>query len=256
MELSTIAILIAAGVAAGAANTVAGGGTFVSYPILLSLGLSPIAANVTSAVGLISGYAGGSVSYRRELRGQGSRLRSMAIVAFVGAVSGALLLLVTPGEVFSSIVPYLVLAACVLLMVQGRLSRTLTESRTRTSTPAREVGVLAQVGVFFGAVYGTYFGAGVGVLLLAVLGSLIADDLQRINGLRTLLSLGIKLVGVGIFAFSGEVAWAYALVLLPSAYAGGVLGAQITRRMSSVVLRGTVIACGLLVAALLLLNGG
>lgn len=248
MTLSELAILFVAGIGAGLANTVAGGGTFVSYPVLVSLGLSPISANVTSAVGLISGYVGGSLSYRRELIGQQQRFRSMVPSALLGAVAGALLLLATPGTTFEALVPYLVLSASLMLVLQPHVKRWLAARRTRMpQATKRDVGIGAHIGIFLGAVYGTYFGAGLGVVLLAVLGALILDDLQRLNGLRTVQSLMIKLIGVGVFVFSGKVDWAMAATLALAAYAGGTLGAVVTRRMTERVLRGTVIGCGLVV---------
>jgi uncharacterized membrane protein YfcA len=248
-----LVILGLTGLAAGVANTVAGGGTFVSYPVLVALGLSPISANVTSAVGLISGYVGGSLSYRRELDGQRERFLRMMPTALGGAVTGALLLLATPSATFDTLVPYLVLSASLMLVAQPHVKRWLLVRRTHlTSRSKQDVGIAAQVGVFAGSIYGTYFGAGLGVVLLAVLGALILDDLQRLNGLRTAQSLLIKFVGVAIFLFSGEVEWLMAATLAVSAYAGGTLGAVVTRRMTEGVLRGTVIACGLFVFLYLL----
>jgi uncharacterized protein len=247
-------ILAVAGVGAGMANTVAGGGTFVSYPVLVSLGLSPISANVTSAVGLISGYVGGSLSYRRELVGQRERFRRMAPAALVGAVTGAFLLLATPGATFDALVPWLVLSASLMLLAQPYVKKWVLIRRSRAGSPRSDVGIAAHVGIFFGGVYGTYFGAGLGVVLLAVLGALIIDDLQRLNGLRTVQSLMIKVLGVAIFVFSGQVDWLMAATLAVAAYLGGTLGAVVTRRMTEGVLRGTVIACGLIVFVYLLVR--
>jgi uncharacterized membrane protein YfcA len=247
-------ILAVAGVGAGMANTVAGGGTFVSYPVLVSLGLSPISANVTSAVGLISGYVGGSLSYRRELAGQRERFRRMAPAALIGAVTGAFLLLATPGATFDALVPWLVLAASLMLVAQPHVKKWVLIRRSRAGSPRNDVGIAAHIGIFFGGVYGTYFGAGLGVVLLAVLGALIVDDLQRLNGLRTVQSLMIKVLGVAIFVFSGQVDWLMAATLAVAAYVGGTLGAVVTRRMTEGVLRGTVIACGLIVFVYLLVS--
>jgi uncharacterized membrane protein YfcA len=247
-------VLVVAGVGAGMANTVAGGGTFVSYPVLVSLGLSPISANVTSAVGLISGYVGGSLSYRRELVGQRERFLRLVPAALAGAVSGAFLLLSTPGATFDALVPWLVLSASLMLVAQPHVKKWVLVRRSRAGSPRGDVGVAAHVGIFLGGVYGTYFGAGLGVVLLAVLGALILDDLQRLNGLRTVQSLMIKVIGVAIFVFSGQVDWLMAATLAGAAYVGGTLGAVVTRRMTEGVLRGTVIACGLFVFVYLLVS--
>lgn len=252
MSALEIAVLGLVGLAAGAANTIAGGGTFIAYPALIGLGFPPITANVTSAVGLLSGYLGGSVSYRRELRGQGWRVRQIAPTVFVGAVAGAALLLLTPGETFSVIVPYLVLLACLLLMAQPRMKAFVQQSNARNGTDqSTRLGPAVHIGILLAAVYGTYFGAGLGVVLLAIFGVLVLDGLQRLNALRSAVSLFIKVIGVAIFAFSGQVAWLPVLILAPTAYLGGVFGAVITRRMSERLLRYTVISCGLIVALVL-----
>lgn len=255
MNALEIAALGLVGVAAGAANTIAGGGTFISYPALIALGFPPITANVTSAVGLLSGYLGGSVSYRRELRGQGGRVRQIAPTVVVGAVAGAVLLLLTPGATFSAIVPYLVLLACTLLMVQPRMKALVQQRNERNGTDqSSRLGPGVHIGILLAAIYGTYFGAGLGVILLAVFGVLVVDGLQRLNGLRSAVSLFIKMIGVAIFSFSGQVAWLPVLILAPTAYLGGVLGAVITRRMSERILRYTVIGAGLVVAVVLFLK--
>jgi uncharacterized protein len=255
MSVVDVLLLGLVGVAAGAANTIAGGGTFIAYPALIALGFPPITANITSAVGLLSGYLGGSVSYRRELLGQGWRMRQVVPAALIGAVTGAVLLLLTPGETFSDIVPYLVLLACGLLVIQPRMKALVQQRNARNGKDqSRRLSPAVHAGILLAAVYGTYFGAGLGVILLAVFGVLVVDGLQRLNGLRTAVSLLIKVIGVAIFSFSGQVAWLAVLILAPMAYLGGVLGAVISRRMSERVLRYTVISAGLGVAVVLLVS--
>ena len=243
-------LVAAAGLGAGAVNAVAGGGTLVSFPALLAVGLPALTANITSSVGLLSGYAGGSVAYRRELSDQGGRVRALVPYAVAGGIAGALLLLVTPKETFRSVVPYLVLLACALLALQPRLARAL--ARQRHGSVDLHWGVRAAVGV--GAVYGSYFGAGLGVLLLAVLGMLVADELQRLNALKGLLSLVVNAVGVAVYLVSGQVAWAYAAILAGTAYVGGTLGVSVARRLPAPVLRAAVVTLGTVVAVALLLN--
>ena len=255
MTALEILFLAVAGVLAGAANTVAGGGTFISYPALLAVGLPPISANVTSAVGLVSGYAGGTLSFRRELAGQGRRMRRLLPTVLLGAATGAVALLATPASTFTAIVPFLVLAACALLFFQPRIKALVKQWRGATPVDGDRVGVATHVGVFVAAIYGTYFGAGLGVMLLAVLGALIVDHLQRINGLRTALALNIKIFGVLIFLFSGQVVWIAAAVLFVTAFVGGSLGAAVSRRLSEPVLRWTVILCGVVVAVMLFVTG-
>jgi uncharacterized membrane protein YfcA len=243
-------LVAAAGLVGGGVNAVAGGGTLVSFPALLAAGLSPVTANITSSVGMLSGYAGGSVAYRRELSDQGDRVRALLPFAVLGGIAGALLLLVTPDAAFETVVPYLVLTACALLAVQPRLAAVL--ARQRHGSPDLHWGVRVAVGL--GAVYGSYFGAGLGVLLLAVLGMLVADELQRLNALKGLLSLLVNAVGVAVYLLSGQVAWAYAAILAVTAYVGGTLGVSVARRLPPAVLRAAVIALGTVVGVVLLVT--
>jgi hypothetical protein len=245
------ALLVAgAGLLGGAVNAVAGGGTLLTFPALLAAGLPPVTANITSSVGLLSGAAGGSVAYRRELSGQRDRFRGLLPYALVGGIAGAVLLLVTPDDAFRDIVPFLVLAACALLAVQPRLAAALAYHQRGSGD--LHWGVRAGVGV--AAVYGSYFGAGLGVLLLAVLGILVADHLQRLNALKGLLSLFINVVGVVVFVLSGDVAWAYAAILLATAYVGGTVGVGVARRLPVTVMRAAIVAVGTVVGIVLLVT--
>ncbi len=243
-------LVAGSGVLAGAINAVAGGGTLVAFPALLAVGVGPLTANITCSVGLISGYAGGSVAYRRELAGQRARLTSLLPYAVVGAVAGAVLLLVTPPSTFRAVVPFLVLLSAALLAVQPLLSRALG-SREQGSV---DVHWAARLGVAAGAVYGTYFGAGLGVLLLAVLGILVADGLQRLNALKGLLSLFINIVGAAVFVVSARVDWGYALALAVGAYLGGTLGVSVARRLPTPVMRAAVVTLGVVVGIGLLVT--
>jgi uncharacterized membrane protein YfcA len=245
------ALLVGAGgLVAGVVNAVAGGGTLASFPALLAAGVPPVTANITSSVGLLSGYAGGSMAYRREVREQGSRVKALLPFVLVGGVAGAVLLLVTPQDTFRGIVPYLVLVSCGLLAVQPRLARALGERPHGSS----DVHWGARLGVGIGAVYGSYFGAGLGVLLLAVLGILVADDLQRLNALKGVLSLLISLVGVAVFVVSADVAWGYVVILAITAYVGGTLGVAVARRLPPAVMRAAVVTMGTVVGVVLLVT--
>ncbi|MDX6198619.1 MAG: uncharacterized protein QOJ79_1770 [Actinomycetota bacterium] len=244
------ALVTGAGVLAGAINAVAGGGTLVAFPALLGVGVGPLTANITCSVGLITGYAGGSVAYRRELAGQRDRVRALLPFAVMGGLGGAVLLLVTPPSTFRAVVPYLVLLSAALLAVQPGLSRVL---RNRQATGS-DVHWGARVGVGAAAVYGSYFGAGLGVLLLAVLGILIADGLQRLNALKGVLSLLINVVGAAIFVLSARVDWGYALALAIGAYVGGTLGVSIARRLHPTAMRAAVVVLGIVVGIGLLVT--
>ena len=246
-------LVAAAGFLAGAVNAVAGGGTLISFPALLIAGVGAKVANITSSVGLITGYAGGSVAYRAELKGQRRRFLALALPGVVGGVAGAVVLLVTPGSSFRAVIPYLILASCGLLAVQPLLARRLSR-RAGTEGAGRDdgAGVGARVGVGAAAVYGSYFGAGLGVLLLAVLGLVIDEDLQRLNALKGLLSLLINVVGVIVFLAAGHVAWGYAAILAVTAYAGGTVGVRIARRLPAAWLRAGIVTLGVAVSAALI----
>ncbi len=255
MTLGDGVLVAVAGFLAGAVNAVAGGGTLISFPALLATGMEAVAANITSSVGLLTGYAGGSVGYRRELSGQGRRFKQLGIVSAVGGVAGAVILLLTPAGTFEVVVPYLILVSCALLAAQPRLAEAVRRRRGDEQRDGQQIGWGAQGGVLVSAVYGSYFGAGLGVLLLAVLGALVDDGLQRLNGLKTLLSLLINIVGVIVFLASGRVAWASAGILAVTAFFGGTVGAELARRLSPKLLRGAVIVLGVVVAGAMIVQG-
>ncbi|MCU1589247.1 MAG: hypothetical protein JWP11_503 [Frankiales bacterium] len=250
MSPADLLLVGGAGLLGGAINAVAGGGTLVAFPALLAVGVGPVTANITCSVGLLSGYAGGSVAYRRELEGQRGRLLALLPFAVLGGIIGAVLLLVTPATTFRAVVPYLVLASCGLLAVQPRLARALRDGPRGRA----DVHWGARLGVGLSAVYGSYFGAGLGVLLLAVLGVLVADGLQRLNALKGLLSLFINVVGGLVFVLSARVDWGYALALAVGAYLGGTLGVSVARRLPPQVMRAAVIALGAVVGVALLVS--
>ncbi|MCW2599916.1 MAG: hypothetical protein JWM02_1745 [Frankiales bacterium] len=251
MTPADVLLVGGAGVVAGAVNAIAGGGTLVSFPALLAAGLSPVTANITSSVGLLAGYVGGTVGYRRELEGQGGRVVGLLVASVIGGLVGALLLLATPGNGFRAVVPYLVLLSCLLLAVQPWLARTLEAHGVAGPHPGWEV----RVAVGVGAVYGSYFGAGLGVILLAVLGLLVSDHLQRLNALKGALALVINLVGVLVFVVTGHVAWLAAAVLAVGAVVGATVGVRLARRLSPQVVRLGVVLAGVGVAGTLLVHG-
>jgi hypothetical protein len=252
-----IVVLAGAGLLAGMVNAMAGGGTLISFPILLSLGMPAVVANVTSAVGLSSGYLGAAIEYRRELGGQGARIWALVPFALVGGLLGAIVLLLVPAAIFRAAAPYLVLMACALMAAQPILSRFvkkrdlgLGQDRPPMAIPQTTISV--RIGVLLAGIYGSYFGAGLGILLLAVLGILIDDSLQRLNGLKAALSLAVNLVSVTLFVLSGYVSWAAAVTIFVAAAAGGIVGARVARVLSPAVLRTSVIVFGLVVAVVLL----
>lgn len=250
-------LLAAAGFGAGTINGAAGGGSLVSFPALLALGYGSIAANVTSTVGIVSGYLGSTAGFRRELDGQRSRVHALLPVSIAGSGVGGVTLLLTPDRAFTDAVPWLILAACALFAGQPVLARRVAARRTARPDRAGQddgVGWGVQAGVFVGAIYGAYFGAGLGVILLAVLAIGIDDQLLRLNGLRNLLSLVINLGAVVLFALVAPVAWGAAGILAVGALGGGWIGARGARRLPPAALRALVITFGLVAAGRLLLT--
>ena len=211
-----------AGFIAGAVNSVAGGGSLISFPALLGVGLSPLAANVTNTIGLLPGYFGGALAYRGELETQRRRAAGLSLTAVAGAAAGAAILLETPGSAFERVVPGLLIAACVLLVIQPRLAQFV--AGRSGSGPRSATGL--HVVTFLGAIYGGYFGAALGVLLLALFGVLLPEGLQRANALKIWLSLVIAIVGSVIFATFGPVLWADGGVLAGVGSVGGHLGGR------------------------------
>lgn len=257
------ALVAGAGFVAGGINGIAGGGSLVSFPALLAVGQPALAANVTSTVGIWPGYLGGVVGFRREIADQGDRVRWLLPAALVGAGAGAVLLLTTPAEAFEALTPFLILLACALFAAQPLLAARITEGAEAEAEAAAASGepprrpahrrVAAQAGTFLSAVYGAYFGAGLGVVLLAVLGTLLPDRLVRTNGLRGVFSLVINTVAAVIFLVRAPVGWGAAGLLAGGSLVGGYAGSRVARRVPSWVLRGFVIVVGVGAAGRLLL---
>lgn len=241
------ALIAAAGFVAGAINAVAGGGSLVSFPALVASGLPPLSANVTNTVAVWPGYLGSTYAYRAELADQGGRMIGLAGTAVVGAAAGAVVLLVAPAEVFDAIVPALILAGSLLLLAQPRVAVFVRARNERRTTGSSEAAL--HTSLFLAGAYGAYFGGGLGVILLAVLGIFLTDHLQRINALKTALSALINTVALVAFALFGPVHWASVAVVAPAALAGGYVGGRLARILSPATLRLTVVVFGIAVAA-------
>ena len=227
--LSGFEILIAglAAAAAGLINALAGGGTLVSFPVLIALGVSDIAANITNTVALCPGYVGGAIAQREELRDQGRRLWLLLPAGSIGGIAGSLLLLLGSEQVFHVLIPFLILLAVLLLAVQDRVR----DWSRKQSHPAesRGGGGKAVLPIGLAAVYGGYFGAGMSVIVLAVLGLFLDDTLTRLNALKQCISLSINVAAAVFFVFSGMVIWPLALVMAIGALAGGAMGGEDSR---------------------------
>lgn len=242
-------VLGVAGFLGGAVNSVAGGGSLISFPALLAVGYPGVTANMTNTVALWPGYVGSSVAYRRELEGQRSRAVVLAATCIVGGLAGSVLLLTTPASVFKQTVPWLILLACALFALQPLATRSLAK-RQAPSKEHRSLGL--HVAVLLAAIYGAYFGAGLGIVLLAVLGLAIPDSLQRLNGLKQVLSVVINSVAVVAYGVFGPVAWTAVAIMAVASLAGGRLGGGFARRLSPILLRVVVLGFGVTVGCILL----
>jgi len=242
--LEALAIL-AAGLAAGTVNTIVGSGSLITFPTLLAFGYAPLVANVSNTVGLVPGSLSGAVGYRRELAGQRPRAILLGSVAVLGGLTGGILLLVLPARAFERIVPALILLACLLVAVQPRLSRIL--ERRGPGSSERSPALL--ISVYLTGIYGGYFGAAQGVLLIALLGIFLSDDIQRLTGLKNVLQGLVNAVAAVLFLFVAPVAWEAALLIAVGSVVGGQLGARIGRRLSPAVLRAIIIVVGVTVAS-------
>ncbi|HUF32076.1 MAG TPA: sulfite exporter TauE/SafE family protein [Acidimicrobiales bacterium] len=251
MTAAEIVLIAVAGFLAGGVNAVAGGGSLISFPALVAAGLPTLAANVTNTVAVWPGYLGSAAAYRSELRDQGHRLRALAVTSVLGAAAGAAILLVAPDAVFDAVVPFLVLAGSVLLALQPRIAKAVL---ARTAAGAGGQTVQLHVAIFLAAVYGAYFGGGLGVILLAVLGIFVADHLQRLNGLKAAISLLINTVALVAFALFGPVDWAAVAIVAPASLLGGYVGGRLARRLSPDALRTTIVVFGVVVAIWLALR--
>ncbi len=198
--------IFAAGLAAGTVNVIVGSGSLITFPTLLALGYSPVLANVSNTVGLVPGSVSATVAYRRELRGQRPRLLTLAPASLAGALIGGVLLLALPHSVFKAAVPALIAAASVLMALQPRMS---TRMRAR-GTPRDHGGLPLLVGVFLTGVYGGYFGAAQGVILIALLAVFVDDELQRLNGTKNALALVVNLTAAVLFVAATDVSWSVA----------------------------------------------
>ncbi len=241
----TWCFLAGAAFAAGLLNAVAGGGSFLTFPALVLAGVPPIPANATSAVALSPGYLGSVAGFRAELRTlPRSRLAGQALASGLGGVIGALLLLATPTRLFTRVVPWLVLFATVLFAAGPRRARP-RQTAGGDRPWARDLGILPI------AVYGGYFNGGLGYLLLAHSALAGETDLNRANALKNLNSLVLSLTSVAAFICAGAVRWPQALVMMAAAAAGGFFGARLARRLPAALVRGVIVATGLVMAVIL-----
>ncbi len=241
-------ILIAlAAFAAGVVNALAGGGTLISFPALTLLGIPPVAANVTNTVALCPGYLGATLAQRHLLADQKQRLWWYIPAAALGGLAGALLLLLTGERLFTAIIPWLILLAALLLAVGEPVKKWLAHFQDGQSVSRREA--LVSFPVALASIYGGYFGAGLSVIILAVLGISLRDSLTKLNALKQVLAFAANIAAAVVFLFSGKVVWLAAAIMAVSALLGGALGGKLAGKLNPLVLRWVVVIIGLVVAA-------
>ncbi|WTC84169.1 sulfite exporter TauE/SafE family protein [Streptomyces sp. NBC_01637] len=238
----------AAGIAAGGINAVVGSGTLITFPTLLAFGYPPVLANVSNNIGLVPGTLSAAYGYRRELKGQLGRLIRFGIASLVGGLVGALLLLKLPTDTFQAIVPVLILTACVLVLLQPRINRWLQNHEGRKRDDG---GVPLWFGVLGTGIYGGYFGAAQGVLLMGLFGNFLRDDLQRLNAAKNVLASIVNGIAAVVFIAVTDVDWTVAAVIAAGSTLGGMLGARLGRKLPPAALRALIITIGITAAGVM-----
>ncbi|MDQ5844033.1 MAG: sulfite exporter TauE/SafE family protein [Acidobacteriota bacterium] len=251
MSLPNMVLMIAAAFVAGVINSIAGGGTLVTFPVLIWLGLDPKVANATSTVALWPGLFGGLFGYRRELENSSAILLRLGLTSVIGGAIGAWLLIWTPSPVFARLVPFLILFATILFMAQGSITRRL-RLQPVVSEPKVSWWLGAIVFQFFSSMYGGYFGAGNGILMLAAMGLLGLHDINRANGIKNFLGICINFIAVVSFALAGLVVWPIALVMAGAALMGGYCGAKMAVRIGQTSIRRAIVAIGFIITFVML----
>ena len=237
--------VLAAGMGAGTINTIVGSGTLITFPVLLAVGLPPVTANVSNALGLVPGSVTGAIGYRRELVGQRDRLFRLGAVCLIGGAAGAMLLVTLPSKAFDAIVPALIGAALVLVVLQPRLARVVQARGDADGGAApRDGGPLLLLGMLLASVYGGYFGAAQGVIYLSLMGLLLDETLQRVNGLKNVLAAIVNGIAALFFIIVAHMDWTAVALVAAGATVGGVIGARVGRRLPPAALRGLIVVVG------------
>jgi uncharacterized protein len=246
MELEKLLLVALAAFAAGLVNALAGGGTLITFPVLTLLGVPPVAANVTNTVALCPGYLGATLAQKDLLADQKSRLLWLLPTGGVGGLAGALLLLFTGERLFTAIIPWLILLASVLLAIGDPLKKWLAKSHNNGQNGRSNL--LASLPVALAAVYGGYFGAGLSVIILAVLGITLSGSLTKLNALKQAIAFATNIAAAVVFVFSGQVIWLTAAVMAVTALLGGATGGKLAGKLNPTVLRWFVVVIGISVA--------
>lgn len=253
MPVTEILAILAAALAAGAINAIVGSGSLITFPTLIAFGFPPVVANVSNNIGLVSGNLSGAYGYRRELAGQRGRLTRLGMASCAGGLVGAVALLALPASVFGLVVPVLIVLACVLVVIQPRLAAAIAK---RGTEHAEHGGPLLVAGVFLVGVYGGYFGAAQGVLLVGWLGVFLTEGLQRVNAAKNVLVLIVNGLAAIVFVTFAHVAWLAVGLIAAGSTAGGLIGARFGRRLPAGVLRVIIVLVGLVAAVKLIFFPG
>ena len=242
MSAAEVATIALAGLGAGAINTLVGSGTLITFPVLLAWGYAPVTANVSNTIGLVPGSVSGAIGYRRELAGQRPRVLRFGTMSLLGGVTGAVLLLVLPESAFKAIVPAFIVLALTLVLLQPRLDRLLARREIQLDGRHRLLTMLA---VYATGVYGGYFGAAQGIMLLAVLGVALPQDLQRTNALKNVLAGLVNGVAGVYFVLAAHIEWAPPAIIAGASIVGAQLGARYGRRLPPEALRAVIVVVGI-----------
>jgi uncharacterized membrane protein YfcA len=247
-----------AGLWAGTINSVVGSGTLVTFPVLIALGIAPVTASISNAMGLVAGNAAGAWGYRKELAGRGQQLLRLLPASLLGGISGAWLLLHLPEKVFHYAAPALIVLALLMVVFQPRLQQWVRDREENPEHAIRDKrhGVLLIVLVFLAGVYGGYFVAAQGILLVGILGVFMTGTIQNANAMKNILVLGVNIVAAAsylLFAF-GRINWAVVGIIAVSSLIGGVIGSKVGRRLSPPVLRGVIFTLGLVALGFMIAN--
>jgi uncharacterized membrane protein YfcA len=240
MSAAEILAIAFAGFAAGTINTMVGSGTLITFPVLLAFGYAPVAANVSNTVGLVPGSVSGAVGYRRELAGQREQALRLGSASVLGGITGAVLLLVLPASAFKAIVPVFIAIALVLIVLQPRLNRLLAQRAAHSA----HTGRVLLAALYATGVYGGYFGAAQGILLLGILGLALAQDLHRTNALKNVLAGSVNGVAGVYFIVVAHIDWGPAAIIAGSSILGAQIGARYGRRLPPTALRGLIVVVG------------
>ncbi len=252
MSPTEIVVILLAGIGAGTINTIVGSGTLITFPVLIAFGFPPVTATMSNAIGLVPGGVSGTWGYRRELKGQWPRLRWQVPGSLLGAVTGAWLLLHLPEDTFVAVVPVLLVLALLLVIFQSRIQ---TFARRRAAAAGREHGELTRgrmtalvLATFAAGIYGGYFAAAQGILLVGIMGALLTESLQRINAAKNLLTLMVNVVAASAYAIVApdRISWAAAGLIAVGSLIGGFIGATVGRRLPPLALKTAIVVLGVL----------